>query len=106
MAAAQGAFYAALGARLGDARRRARITQDQLAHVIGLSRTSVTNIENGRQPVQIHLLVRIAGAVGSSVQKLLPPATKGVAGRFGARTPNVRPGKGKSNEGPKPVSKR
>jgi transcriptional regulator with XRE-family HTH domain len=98
---AQGAFYVALGARLSDARRRARITQDQLARAIGLSRTSITNIEKGRQPVQVHLLLRIAVAIGLPAVRLLSSSANRLASKRLTRTPNVRPGTRKSAVGPK-----
>jgi transcriptional regulator with XRE-family HTH domain len=37
-----------------------------------LSRTSITNIEKGRQPVQVHLLLKLAEALGISAASLLP----------------------------------
>ena len=51
------------------------MTQEQLARVLGLSRPSVVNIERGRQPVQVHVLVDIAGAIGVRAMDLLPETT-------------------------------
>lgn len=65
-------MYKELGARLSRARQAAKITQEDLARAVGLSRTSITNIEKGRQPVQIHVLIRLADALGVSVGDLLP----------------------------------
>lgn len=42
---------------------------------LGLSRTSVTNIERGRQPVQLHTLYRIAATLGVEPTLLLPVAS-------------------------------
>ena len=75
MAAPQGKFYAILGQRIRAARLAASLTQDVLAQMVGLSRTSVTNIEKGRQPVPCHLLVKIGDAVRASPEELLPPAS-------------------------------
>jgi transcriptional regulator with XRE-family HTH domain len=43
-----------------------------LAHQIGLSRTSVTNIESGRQAVLLHQVYDIAKALDTTVDALLP----------------------------------
>jgi len=41
-------------------------------HQIGLSRTSVTNIESGKQAVLLHQVYDIARALDTTVQALLP----------------------------------
>lgn len=48
------------------------MSQAQLASQLGLARTSVTNIESGRQPIQIQMLYRIAASLGVGPQDLLP----------------------------------
>jgi transcriptional regulator with XRE-family HTH domain len=53
-----------------------KLSQDSLARAVGLSRTSITNIEKGRQPVQVHLLVKIADALGATSASLLPAQPK------------------------------
>lgn len=65
-------LYAVLGGKLKEARRKAGLTQDQLARRVSLSRTSITNIESGTQAVQIHQLYQIAAEIGISPQDLLP----------------------------------
>lgn len=67
-----GRFYDEFGRRLRRARLDAELTQEQVATVVGMSRTSVTNIEAGRQQIPLHLLVRLAGAVGVEPADLLP----------------------------------
>ena len=67
-------FHRHLGERIREARDLVGVTQKDLAKIVGLSRTSVTNIERGRQGVQAYLLVRIAETLGCSVQKLIPPS--------------------------------
>jgi DNA-binding XRE family transcriptional regulator len=53
-------------------RLRAGLTQDQLATTIGLSRTSVANIEQGRQQVLLHHAWAIARALGAeSIDELV-----------------------------------
>ena len=72
MASDQGPFYRGLGRQLAAARKAARMTQDALARALDLSRTSITNVEKGRQPIQVHLLVDAARILGVTVQQLLP----------------------------------
>ena len=67
----QGPFYRVLGERLRDARCHARVSQLRLALAVGLSRSSIANIESGRQPIYIHSLVSIAGQLGVSLSELL-----------------------------------
>ncbi len=65
-------FDHSLGKLIREAREQARVTQDQLAEAVRLSRTSITNIERGRQGVQVSLLVRIARTLGKNVADLIP----------------------------------
>lgn len=69
-------FYEEFGKRLKTARRNAptgRITQDELARRVGLSRSSIANIERGVQQVPLHLLRKFAQALGVEATSLLPP---------------------------------
>jgi transcriptional regulator with XRE-family HTH domain len=68
------AFYSAFGRMLSEIRRKKRISQGMLADELGLSRTSITNIEKGRQPVQLYSLYVIARLLGTDVKELLPSA--------------------------------
>jgi transcriptional regulator with XRE-family HTH domain len=43
-----------------------------LARRIGVKRTSITNIEGGRQPLQLHTLLAIAEALRVPAEQLLP----------------------------------
>jgi DNA-binding XRE family transcriptional regulator len=65
-------FYLAFGRMLAVARRKRRISQEMLAEELGLSRTSITNIEKGRQPVQLHTLYVIARLLSIDLKELLP----------------------------------
>jgi transcriptional regulator with XRE-family HTH domain len=53
-------FYAVVGGRIKEVRTRSRLTQNELASRLGLTRSSVANIEAGRQRVQLHWLAQIA----------------------------------------------
>lgn len=67
-------LYITLGKRIQEARQRTPLTQAQLAAALGLSRTSVTNIENGRQQILVHTLYAIATALRVDLHTLLPEA--------------------------------
>ncbi|MBZ5701834.1 MAG: helix-turn-helix domain-containing protein [Acidobacteriia bacterium] len=72
----QGPFYRTLGERVRRARLSARYSQGRLASCVGLSRSSVANIETGRQPVYIHALLRIAKQLRTPISDLIPPTDK------------------------------
>jgi transcriptional regulator with XRE-family HTH domain len=67
-------FYVEFGRRLRDARGRARLSQEALGGRVGLNRTSISNVENGRQRLLLHQLPLLAGALAASMNDLLPPA--------------------------------
>jgi transcriptional regulator with XRE-family HTH domain len=64
--------YLEFGRRLRAARLKARLTQEALGKRVGLSRTSITNIEQGNQHVGLHMLYALASAVGVRPLELLP----------------------------------
>ena len=78
------AFYEATGARIRAARVARGLTQTELAASVGLTRTSVVNIEKGRQKMLVHTLHDFAAALGSVVADLLPPDDR-VAGGYASR---------------------
>jgi transcriptional regulator with XRE-family HTH domain len=65
-------FYVRFGQLLARARKRAHVSQEALARSLGLSRTSITNIEHGRQPIQLHSLYKAAGVLNVQPKELLP----------------------------------
>ena len=60
------AFYKAVGQLVRAARDKAGLTQNALASRLGLTRTSVTNIEKGRQKVLLHTFCDLAGGAWGS----------------------------------------
>ena len=72
MASDQGWFYKELGRRIYASRRAKGVSQEQIGLAAGLSRTSITNIEKGRQPVDVQALCRIARALQSEVYEFIP----------------------------------
>ncbi|MET7499564.1 helix-turn-helix domain-containing protein [Streptomyces microflavus] len=65
-------FYVTVGDRIRGARIAARLTQADLASRLGLVRSSIANIEAGRQRVPLHTLVAIATALAVEVTELIP----------------------------------
>lgn len=77
MTSQQDRFNAELGRRIAFLRQRAHLTQDALARALDLSRTSVVNIEAGRQAISALKLVEIAEAVGiSDLRELVGPVPR------------------------------
>jgi transcriptional regulator with XRE-family HTH domain len=60
------------GSQLRQQRRKAKLSQDALAEASGISRTSVVNIESGRQGVSLVTLYRLADALACEPSALLP----------------------------------
>lgn len=60
------------GALVRKTRGEAGITQEQLAQRIGLSRTTITNIEKGNQGVALQQLFELATALGRDPRDLIP----------------------------------
>jgi transcriptional regulator with XRE-family HTH domain len=65
-------FYVAVGDKVRSARHEARLSQSMLARRIGFTRSSVANLEAGRQHITLHLFVLIAQALDVEPAKLLP----------------------------------
>lgn len=67
-------FYKRLGSRIKEAREKLKpiVTQECLADSIGMSRTSIVNIEKGRHHIQVHTLVEISRQLKVSLIDLIP----------------------------------
>ncbi len=65
-------LYASMGILIRQARERIGLTQEELALAISLSRTSVTNIENGNQKLLVYTLFGIADALNVRIMDLIP----------------------------------
>lgn len=66
----QNALYIELGKKIKNA--RGMRSQAELAKASSLSRTSITNIEKGRQHLPLHTLYAIANALEIPITELLP----------------------------------
>lgn len=72
----QDKFYSELGGRVRKARIRLRLTQEQLASSLSLNRTSITNIEKGKQKMLAHTLLELAEVLEIPVNDLIPPVNQ------------------------------
>ena len=60
----------ALGNRLREERARRDLTQAQLAELVGVSRKTINTVENGVFIPSTVLALRLAKALGTTVEKL------------------------------------
>jgi len=70
------ALYESIGNKLKAIRTSPsgrQLTQEKLAVMVGLERTSITNIEAGNQRVPLHVLYELCNALGVEVTEVLPP---------------------------------
>lgn len=67
-------IYRELGRKIRDARERRgeKLSQEKLAKRLKVSRASIVNIEAGRQHAPLHLLWKIAEALGTDLALLIP----------------------------------
>ncbi len=72
------AFYRSLGERIKEARTAAKIKQEDLAKILGLKRTSVVNIEKGRQRAPLHTLLELAFFLNVELDSLIPQIKMGL----------------------------
>lgn len=72
---------------------RSGMTQEKLGNLVGLSRTSITNIERGHQHVSLHHLFAIADALRVPPDALLPDTVSraGGGGVVGKLPPDTEP---------------
>lgn len=67
-----GKLYFAVGANIRAARIASGMTQGELAQRAGILRTSIVNIEGGKQRLPLATLYDIADALGMQAVELLP----------------------------------
>ena len=73
--------YKKIGANLKSYRRAIGMTQAQLAEKSEVQRTSVTNIEAGRQKAPVHVLFQLCAALEVELAAVLPANAEVVQGR-------------------------
>lgn len=65
-------IYEVLGGKIRNARTKQGLTQADLAKRLSLSRSSVTNIENGLQKISLHDVYKLAETLDVDIPELLP----------------------------------
>lgn len=65
-------LYHYIGQQLKARRAALGLTQQQVARLIGVERTSITNIESGRQKLPLHLLYQLCAELEVNVHEVLP----------------------------------
>jgi transcriptional regulator with XRE-family HTH domain len=71
-------FYRSAGAKIRAARTAVGLSQTLLAERVGLTRSSITNIEAARQRVPLYHFVQICYALNCRFEDLLPERTQSV----------------------------
>ena len=66
------AFYREFGGLVRASRKAAGLSQTDLAAEIGLTRSSVSNVEKGKQKVVLHTFAAILDVLGKRPSELLP----------------------------------
>ena len=74
--ATQDAMYEELGRRIKAARENEGINQDVVAKYLDLSRVSISNIEAGKQKVQLHTLLDLVKLLHINIDELLTPLAR------------------------------
>lgn len=72
-----------LGLPLRAARKGARVRLDDLADIAGVSKQFVSDVEYGKQTVQLGRVLKLLAEMGLQLTVDLPPAADGLAGSAG-----------------------
>ena len=80
-------IYIEIGKRIQQARIKSDLTQARLAEIVSLTRTSITNIEKGRQKLLIHTIYNFANALGIHPTDLLPEEVEQTTGTIDQKLP-------------------
>jgi transcriptional regulator with XRE-family HTH domain len=67
----QDAIYEELGKLIRAARDKANVKQETLADYLNLSRVSISNIEAGKQKIQLHTLLDVTKYLSMDIQEIL-----------------------------------
>lgn len=65
-------LYRLIGKTIREIRRSEKLTQAELAKILNLTRTSITNIEQGTQKLPLHILYRFCLRFRLSIDEILP----------------------------------
>lgn len=67
-------LYQEIGKAIHDLRqaKKPRLTQARLAEMLGVTRTSITNIEKGQQRIPLHLLYTLCAKLSVQISDVIP----------------------------------
>jgi len=68
----QGEFYKQVGGLIKQARLKRDLKQEFIANKLGLTRTSIVNIEQGEQRIQLHAILELAKMFEMDVTEFFP----------------------------------
>lgn len=71
----QSEFYKQVGALIKKARLRSDLKQEYVANRLGLTRTSIVNIEKGDQRILLHTVLELAKLLETDVREFFPDIT-------------------------------
>jgi len=90
-------LYSAIGQNARSAREQVGLSQDQLASLVGISRTSMAQFEAGHQHLPLETIYQVAQALSADIYALLPslrdlaPMSPDILGKV-ARDASLEPG--------------
>lgn len=64
-------FLQKIGADIKSIRKKKLIKQDTLAKGVGLTKSEISRIENGKREIGVSKLAAIAGILGTSIEAIL-----------------------------------
>ena len=56
--------------KIKDLRKENKVTQDELAYAVGVTRQTIISLENGRYNASLHLAYRIAKYFNKSIEDI------------------------------------
>ena len=72
-------LYKSIGLRIRQLRNSKRWTQSKLSHLSGVDRSSIANLERGRQRTSLNVLYRLCAALEIEVTAIIPPIEEVIA---------------------------
>lgn len=81
-------LYEILGERIKSKREELNLNQNDLSEKINIGRTSISNIEKGRQQPPLHILYEICNALNIDIHTILPTYSD-IQNKIDTEKPNI-----------------